>query len=182
MKSLIKAVYTATAIGLGIWFVAVPARAAFNTTANVVAALGAFVAGWSPDLGNVGSVSAYHNVGGGTPNALNILSGIEANTAAPIGNIGVGSSSVASSQFQCGSGTGSSVALAARTGPVGTGRITVKITNTGTVAVNIGTAGVSGSTGAYLAGVAGQTIDIPTAAAIYCFAASNETISFLESY
>jgi hypothetical protein len=109
---------------------------------DAISAQGAFVAGWSSDIGNVGSVTAWHNIGGGVPNSLNILAGIEADAASPVGNIGVGGSHIATSQFQCGTGTGSTVALAARTGVSGTGRIDVKVTNTGTVPVQIGNVGV----------------------------------------
>ena len=73
--------------------------------------------------------------------------------------------------------------LAARTGDVGTGRACATITNTSTVAVYIGASGVTTSTGAYLAGVAGASITICTQAALYGIVATGtETVSVVETY
>ena len=149
-----------------------------NSTSAVTGALGSFVAGWSPDIGNYLSVTPW--TGSGTPSVLNFLGGIYNAITAGVPNIGVGSSAIATSQFQCGTGTGSTVALAARTGAIGTGRISVKISNPGATAIEFGVTGVTTSTGQTLNGA--MVTDVPTTAAIYCVAGSNETITFLETY
>ncbi len=155
---------------------------------EVNALLGDFAAGWSPDIGNVGSVTPWHNTGGGTPNALNILAGMEADLVAPVPNIAVGGAHIASSQFTCTTTSGASAALAIRTGVSGTGRIKVTVINTSTtIPAYVGPTGVATGTGALvpIAATAGQgtPIEIPTTSALFCITGSSTAVlTFLETY
>ncbi len=155
---------------------------------EVNALLGDFAAGWAPDIGNVGSVTPWHNTGGGTPNALNILAGMEADLVAPVPNIAVGGAHIASSQFTCTTTSGASAALALRTGVSGTGRIKVTVINTSTtIPAYVGPTGVATGTGALvpIAATAGQgtPIELPTTAALFCITGSSTAVlTFLETY
>lgn len=63
------------------------------------------------------------------------------------------------------------------------GRGSITVINEGTTVVRIGDLGLTTSTGAYLAGVAGASITLSTQAAIYGITGSgSETVSYIESY
>lgn len=74
-------------------------------------------------------------------------------------------------------------ATATQVVPARAGRTDLKIINGATTDVFCGLAGVTAATGVLLAGAKGQSISIPTSAAVFCIVASaTEAVSFLEAY
>lgn len=73
--------------------------------------------------------------------------------------------------------TAATLVVAARAG-----RQSVTITSTSAVVFYVGTSAVTTANGLYVAGAAGASITINTAAAVYAVGAANVTLSYLESY
>lgn len=87
-----------------------------------------------------------------------------------------GSANIATGQVTV--GTTATLVVAARSG-----RISVKVTDLGTVDLYCGTATVATTTGDLLAGVKGGSITIPTGAAVYCVVGTGtQAVSFMEAY
>lgn len=97
-------------------------------------------------------------------------------TADPYASRQLGSGALANNQVAV--GTTGTLVVAARTG-----RQSVTISSTSAVVFYIGNAvGVTASTGLYVAGTAGASITINTAAAVYAVGVSAVTLSYLEAY
>lgn len=62
------------------------------------------------------------------------------------------------------------------------GRNSVTISSASAVAFYVGATGVTSSTGLYVAAVAGASITLDTAAAVYAVGASNLTLTYIENY
>jgi hypothetical protein len=184
LKIIGRAFYATGIAGIIYWTVVVPVSASFTGNPFYVqAVLGAFVAGWSPDVGNNGSVSAYHNAIGGTPNALNILSGIEANTAALIPNIGVGPSHWTSTSVTALS-SGATLLVPALPGSPGVGSVRVGLMNVGSEPVTIGpTNSITAGAGMTLPATMSAPIFFITTAAIYGIAStSTSAVQITQEY
>jgi hypothetical protein len=115
---------------------------------------------------------------------VNLQTAIPAGTNT-VGNVGVnnkpvGAASIATAQVASVTSAATSI-LAARTGAVGTGRISATIYNNGTVTVFIGTSGVTTSTGIPL--IAGAALTLDTTAAIYGIVSSTAgSVSAVETF
>jgi hypothetical protein len=66
--------------------------------------------------------------------------------------------------------------------PANSGRDTITLVNTSAVAVWIGGSGVTVGTGLLLAGVVGQTLVLPTTAAIFGITASSAVVSYMDCH
>ena len=109
------------------------------------------------------------------PDVSLVTVGLDPNSTSPP----VGSQSIATGQLSV--GTSAALLVAARAGAVGTGRMAVVITNTGTATIYVGNSGVTTSTG--LAIPAGQSIRLLTGAAIYAVSGTaSQTASYLEEF
>jgi hypothetical protein len=123
----------------------------------------------------------------GTSNGLKVDGSAVTQPTAPANN-SVGAANQATSGANCTTSSGSTVALAARPGAIGTGRISVTVTNTTAVAAYFGNSGVTttgtlATAGQFLPGIIGAQIVFPTTAAIYCVTgASTATVTFGEVY
>ena len=134
-----------------------------------LASLPALVAG-SAIIGKVGIDQT-------TPGTTN---GVQVNAALPagsntIGNVGVNNKPVGAASFtpfrnNSVSSSSATQLVAARTGAVGTGRVSVTILNNGTVALELGNSGVTYGAGIPLSVGASTTLDLTSA--IYAIAAS----------
>jgi hypothetical protein len=87
----------------------------------------------------------------------------------------VGSTTIATNQVTV--GATSTLIVAQRTG-----RRAVLVTNHGTVDVYVGVTGLTTGNGFLLKGIAGATVSIPTAAAIYGITGSSQAVSFMEVF
>ncbi len=114
-----------------------------------------------------------------TNNALVVS--VSPNSPAPIGNKPVGAATTTINQIAVQSSA--TLIAAARTGAIGTGRVSITVTNTATTAVYIGTtSGVTSSNGMFLAPIAGASLTLDTTSAIYGIASGPETITYAETY
>ena len=92
------------------------------------------------------------------------------------GVVSKGGANIAASQTA--PGTTATIAVAARAG-----RLSVTLTNLGTVDTFCGPTGVTTTTGTLLVGTKGASITIPTAAAVYCVVGTGTgSVSALEAY
>lgn len=119
------------------------------------------------------------------PVSLTALPALTAGSAT-IGNVGVnnnpvGYAALATSQASISTSSGSTIALAARTGAAGTGRGAVIVYNMGANTAYIGASGVTSSTGIPI--LPGGSLVVPVIAALYAVTASNTTtLAFMEVY
>jgi hypothetical protein len=103
-----------------------------------------------------------------------------ANNPATIANQPVGATNFAPAQVSV--GTTATQIVAARPGAIGTGRISVTITNTTTTPIFLGGSGVTLTTGALLPGIVGASKTISTTAAIFGIAGSAATVTEDETF
>lgn len=120
----------------------------------------------------IGAMSNY----GTSPGAVKVF-GVNA----ALGNNPVGTASFSPAQVSV--GTGATLIAAARTGAVGTGRVSITVTNTSTTPVYLGGSGVTTSTGQLLPGILGASVTINTTAAVYGIVGTGtETVTEFETF
>jgi hypothetical protein len=142
----------------------------------VTAAPGSYSVGYSADLGNGSTATAWNGVG--SPGSLIAATMALYNQSVGATNLATGQATVTTAATLIGP-------LGGRTGPPGTGRVAITIiNNTGSDRLCIANSNtVSITTGQCLPAVAGASITLNTTSVIYGIVpATTQTVSFSETY